>query len=264
MSVWKWEAEGQPKAVVVIIHSAYEHHSRHAWLIQRLRSGGFHVVTGDLPGHGAETGRSIHDEHISEYSDFVKKLISSGLNDTLPLFVIGHGLGATLMMRILQTERVECAGVILTSPWLGLKHQPPKFSTMLTKLTSSMKLNHEITIEMLTRNYDLYIESRKDRDYNSVITASWYRELQSLMKSVGQHEGRIRAIPTLVQVAGNDKITEISLTKKWLINQALTEFQYKEWKRLYHDLYLEPEREEVYLYTESFMNNVLRSIGYVV
>ena len=30
--MWKWEAEGQPKAVVVIIHSAYEHHRWYAWL----------------------------------------------------------------------------------------------------------------------------------------------------------------------------------------------------------------------------------------
>ncbi len=29
-------------------------------------------------------------------------------------------------------------------------------------------------------------------------------------------------------------------------------------------LYQEPEREEVYLYVESFMNNVLRSLGYII
>ncbi|MET1013120.1 MAG: alpha/beta hydrolase, partial [Paenisporosarcina sp.] len=34
--MWKWEAEGQPKAVVAIIHSAYEHHRRYAWLIEKL------------------------------------------------------------------------------------------------------------------------------------------------------------------------------------------------------------------------------------
>ncbi len=263
MSMWKWEAEGQPKAVVAIVHNAYEHHSRYAWLIQKMRSAGFHVVTGDLPGHGAE-GKRIHDEPFDGYVAYVKKLVAVGLNDNLPLFVMGHGLGATIVIRMILSKKIECAGFIFSSPWLTLKHQPPKFSTVLSKLTSSMKINHDISIELLTRNYDLYVEAQQDRQYNPVATAGWFKELQTFMKAVAQYEGTIHDTPLLVHVGGNDKIADASQTRKWLIHQNLSEFQYKEWKHLYHDVFQEPEREEVYLYTESFMNNVLRSLGYVV
>ncbi len=108
--MWKWEAEGQPKAVVALVHNAYEDHNRYAWLIQKLRSGGFHVVTGDLPGHGLEAGK-IHQESFREYRKYVKKLLTVGLSDNLPLFVIGHGLGATLVMRALQREKIRVRGV---------------------------------------------------------------------------------------------------------------------------------------------------------
>ena len=84
------------------------------------------------------------------------------------------------------------------------------------------------------------------------------------MKSVFYYEESIEDIPMLIHTAGADKITDIAYTKKWLIHQGLSEFQYKEWKWLYHDVFQEPEREEVYLYTEDFMNNVLRSLGYIV
>lgn len=177
---------------------------------------------------------------------------------------MGHGLGATIVMHMILAKKIECAGFIFSSPWLTLKHQPPKFSAVLSKLTSSMKVNHDISIELLTRNYDLYVEAQQDRHYNSVATAGWYRELQAFMKDVAQYEGTIHDTPLLVHIAGNDKIADSSPTKKWLIHQNLSEFQYKEWKHLYHDVFQEPEREEVYLYTESFMNNVLRSLGYVV
>lgn len=262
--MWKWEAEGQPKAVVVIVHSAYEHHRRYAWLIQKLRNDGFHVVTTDLPGHGAESGRKTHDESFASYIEHVKKLIEVALQDNLPLFIVGHGLGATLVMDILQKEKLECAGVILSSPWLALSHQPPRLSGMLTKLSSSMKVKHDVTIELLTRNYDMYVEFQNDRHYSSTVVASWYRELQAMMKSINIHEDTIFNVPVLLQTGGNDKLTETAFAKKWLLKQQLTEFQYKQWKHLYHDLYQEPEREEVYLYTESFMNNVLRSLGYIV
>ena len=46
--MWKWEAEEKPKAVIVIVHSAYEHHRRYAWLIEKLRSSNCHIVMGDL------------------------------------------------------------------------------------------------------------------------------------------------------------------------------------------------------------------------
>lgn len=262
--MWKWEAEGQPKAVVVIVHNAYEHHLRYAWLIQKLRNGGFHVVTSDLPGHGSENGRRIHDEAFESYSSHVKKMIEVGMLDSLPVFVLGHGLGASLIMHILQREKLECAGFIFSSPWLSIKHQPSRFSGVLTKLSSSMKINHDITIELLTRNYEMYIEFQNDRNYSSKVVASWYRELQAMMKSIITHEESIQDIPVLVHTGGQDKITEITVAKKWLVNQQLSDFQYKEWKRLYHDLYQEPEREEVYLFIESFMNNVLRSLGYIV
>ena len=264
MPMWKWEAEGQPKAVVAIVHNAYEHHNRYAWLIQRLRSSGFHVVAGDLPGHGEQAGRNVHDEHFDSYVNYVKKLLDVGLGDGLPLFIVAHGLGATVVMRVLQTEKLECAGFIFSSPWLQLNHLPPKYSSVLTKFTPTMRVNHELSVELLTRNSDLYIEANEDRYYSTIVTVSWYKELQSFMKSVSQSEGTIQDVPILLHSAGKDKVTEINYAKKWLFAQELSEFQYKKWKNLYHDVYHEPERDEVFLYTESFMNSVLRSLGYVV
>lgn len=262
--MWKWEAEGQPKAVVAIIHSAYEHHSRYAWLIQTLRNNNFHVVMGDLPGHGPQTGPTVHDEKFDKYLKYVKELLKIGIADGLPLFIMGHGLGATMVMRILQTEEVLCAGVILSSPWLELDHQPSKYSNVLSKFSPTMKINHNISTELLTRNYESYIEAREDKLYNSLVTAGWYKEMQGFMRSVNLYEGKFPTVPVLLHIAGNDKITNTSVAKNWLLKQNLTEFQYKEWKRLYHDVYQEPERDEVYLYTESFMHGALRSLGYIV
>lgn len=101
--MWKWEADGQPKAVVAIVHSAYEHHRWYAWLIEKLRSAGFHVVMGDLPGHGEQAqNRGYHDEDFFKYEDYVKQLVEIGLSENLPVFVIGNGLGATVLMNVLQ------------------------------------------------------------------------------------------------------------------------------------------------------------------
>ena len=94
--MWKWEAEGQPKAVVVIVHNAYEHHSRYAWFIQKLRSSNFHVVMGDLPGHGEQEGRTIHDEKFKIYVKYVKKLLDIGMQMGCLCLLLGMVLARLL------------------------------------------------------------------------------------------------------------------------------------------------------------------------
>lgn len=84
------------------------------------------------------------------------------------------------------------------------------------------------------------------------------------MKNSLQAEQSIQDLPLLVHTGGEDRMTDIKETKKWMKRQNLSEFQHKEWRHLYHDVYHEPEREEVFLYTKSFIDNVLRSLGYVI
>ena len=74
--MWKWQAEGQAKAVIVIIHSAYEHHLRYAWQIKEWRSSGFEVVMGDLPGHGKNgTIQKAHSESFEAYETAVSEML---------------------------------------------------------------------------------------------------------------------------------------------------------------------------------------------
>ncbi|WP_019414924.1 alpha/beta hydrolase [Paenisporosarcina sp. TG20] len=266
--MWKWEAEVQAKAVIAIIHSAYEHHSRYAWLIEKFRSSGFHVVMGDLPGHGeAARKRRAHDESFKSYSEYVDQLLGASLSYNLPIFVMGHGLGSTLLMHALQEKSIECAAVIVTSPWLHLQIHPSKMKSALSnmgKLTDNVKSTHPVTIKQLTRNYDVYTQDKDDDLYNTTITLKWYRELQQLMKATSGMQASIQNLPILMMTAERDKITNQSHAKHWLLKQNLSELQYKEWENCFHDLFHEPERDDIFLYTESFMNNVLRSIGYIV
>lgn len=266
--MWKWEAEEQPKAVVVIVHSAYEDHRTYAWLIEKLRNAKFHVVMGDLPGHGEQAQNiAYHDEDFFKYENYIKQLIEIGLLENLPVFIIGNGLGATVLMNVLQKKKLECAGVIFVSPWLHLKHPPGKMSYALTSisaLTSNVKLNHELTIQQMTRNYDLYEELADHMLQQQTVTVKWYKDLQQQMKRLKNPEVHFPNIPILMMTGERDSLTDIQASKSWLMQQPLTHFQYKEWHDCYHSLFFEVEREEVYLYSEDFMNNVLRSLGYII
>lgn len=260
--MWKWEAEGRAKAVVGILHSAYEHHSRYAWVTQQLRSQQYHVIMGDLPGHGIEN--HVHNDLVETYTNYVKKLIEVCEHENLPYFIIGHGFGATLLLRLLQKEKIECAGIIITSPWLSLQHQPPKISSVLNKLNPSAKVDHSIDPRLLTKSDDRIKEFEADEKYSAVITPAWYNDIQLLMRTIEQSPKAMQNVPTLFMLGSHDRVTNIDYAKLWIAHQHLDELQFKVWKNCYHDLLQEPERRQIALYMDAFMNNVLRSIGYIV
>lgn len=266
--MWKWKAEGQAKAVIVIIHNAYEHHLRYAWQIKEWRGAGFHVVMGDLPGHGKNgINNTVHRESFGAYEGAVNEMMEVAVDLELPVFILAHGLGATLAINYLSSHSAEVAGAVLTSPWLHLIRTPSKFSSALSgvpKITSQIKIKHEIEIEDLTRNPEVIELEKDDEYYKPLITIGWYKELQAYMKHAMNGKQQYPDIPTFVQTAGRDVIADKEAAKNWLKQQNLKEFGYKEWKNASHDLFQEPEREDVFITTHLFLKSVLQSLGYVV
>lgn len=266
--MWKWEAEGQPKAVIAILHSAYEHHHWYAWLIEKFRSAGFHVVMGDLPGHGKQGKyEKYHDGDFKGYLTYTKLLLTVALEYNLPLFIIGNGLGGAIALKAVQKYKIECAGLVITSPWIHLKLNPGKLPNTLTKfsvLTSNVKLNHELTLYHFTRNTDVLLELKEHLPLNNVVTVKWYRDWKNLSRGLRDPEFKLPNIPLLLMNGEKDKVADNLVSKKWLAQQSLSEYHYKEWKDCHHSLYFEVEREEVFQFTVDFINNVLRDLGYII
>lgn len=266
--MWKWESIGPAKAVVVLVHSAYEHHLRYAWQIDNWRGANFHVIMGDLPGHGENTENdTVHRESFEEYEKSIKTAIKVAMENELPVFIAAHGLGATLAMNVLAKNRFDIAGAIFTSPWLQLIKTPSKLSNALTglhKITSRVKINHDIRIEELTRNQEVIDLEKEDLHYRTEVSIGWYHELQSYLKQTAQSRGAFPDIPVSIHTGEKDLITDKEAAKRWVKQQNLKEFSYKEWTNGYHDLFQEPEREDVFISAHLFIKNVLRSLGYIV
>ncbi|MBS7345768.1 MAG: alpha/beta hydrolase [Caryophanon sp.] len=267
--MWKWEAEGTPKAVVAIIHSAYEYHYWYMWLIDQLRAQGYEVVMGDLPGHGDSRRRErVHNERFTQYETFVQQTIQVAAKEQLPVFVIGQGLGATLVIQALRNQHVEVAGVALLSPWLQLHNTPSKLSGALatmSKIAGNMKLTHGISLRDVTTQPQLFEDFENESIYSTKITVSWYRELQLLMKDVqAPSTTQLPNKPMLLMTGALDRITDTAVPRRWLMQQSLSEFQYKEWPNSSHNLHMSVEREEVLHYILDFFANVLRALGYIV
>ncbi|MEK4028396.1 MULTISPECIES: alpha/beta hydrolase [Bacillaceae] len=267
--MWKWETEQQPKGVIVMIHGAMEHHGRYGWLIEMWRRNGFHVVMGDLPGQGMTSrAKRGHISSFNEYIEEVKDWVQAAYQFDLPLFILGHSMGGLIAIRLLQEMEVETAGVILSSPCLGMNHTPPKVMDILShglnSLSPSVKFSSGLTVEMATRNEEVRQADKEDLLYVNKVSVRWYRELLQAIKTADLKTGAVPDVPLLVMQAGDDLIVDKKSVRKWFHRLDLSEMHYKEWPGLYHEIFNEPEREEVFHYAKGFVENRLRLLGYVI
>ncbi|MFJ7729527.1 lysophospholipase [Neobacillus sp. NPDC097160] len=267
--MWKWEAEGEAKAVIVIVHGAMEHHGRYGWLIEMWRLSGFHVIMADLPGQGMTTrSRRGHIDSFDEYIIEVKDWVQAAYRYELPVFLVGHSMGGLISIRLLQEERLNIAGVILSSPCLGLVHTPSKFldtmSHLLNIVYPSLRMNSGLSVQMATRNEDVREADSNDTLYVTKISVRWYRELAGAIKQAFVNLEKIQDIPMLVMQGGDDQIVNKATVKEWFNHVPLSEKRFKEWPKCYHEIFNEPEREEVFEYAKDFVNSQLKAIGYIV
>ncbi|MFB6467597.1 alpha/beta hydrolase [Cytobacillus sp. Hz8] len=267
--MWKWEAEGDAKGVIVMIHGAFEHHRRYGWLIEMWRLSGFHIIMGDLPGQGMTTrSRRGHIDSFEDYLIEVKDWIQAAYQFELPVFLLGHSMGGLIAIRLLQEEKINIAGVILSSPCLGLIATPPKWLNLLSyplnTIFPSLRINPRLTIDKATRNLDVQEADMNDTLYVTKVSVRWYRELMASIKLSFANINQIQDIPMLVMQGGDDRIVNKQFVKEWFNLAPLSEKRYKEWAKCYHEIFNEPERDEIFVYAKDFVDSQLKAIGYIV
>lgn len=115
-----WLPEGEPRAVVQIIHGIAEHIGRYEHFAQFLTQRGFAVCADDHMGHGlsVESGgvfgyfsggwmAAVRDER-SVFEEMKKRF------PALPYFMLGHSMGSFLLRTYLYTYPGELTGAIIS------------------------------------------------------------------------------------------------------------------------------------------------------
>ncbi|MDQ0156608.1 alpha/beta hydrolase [Robertmurraya andreesenii] len=267
--MWKWEPDGEAKGVIVMVHGALEHHRRYGWLIEMWRQAGFQVIMGDLPGHGMTTrSKRGHIDSFDDYLDEVKAWVETAYQFDLPVFLLGHSMGGLITIRLLQEENLNLAGVILSSPCLALVNRPGKIlngiSYLLNVIAPELRLNSGISVDIATRNKEILDIDRNDTLYIDKISIRWFRELDASMKLAFEELQKVKDVPMLVMQAGDDKIVNKQAVTEWFNHAPLSEKRFKEWPKCYHEIFNDPERDEVFEYAKDFVYSQLKAIGYVV
>ncbi|QAS53884.1 alpha/beta hydrolase [Halobacillus litoralis] len=247
-------------ATIVLVHGAFEHGGRYKELVERLRQDHFSVIYGDLPGQGVSEGKKGHIHSFKDYTNTIKSWVEQA-NPEKKVFIIGHSMGGLAVIRFMEEKQTKVDGVILSSPAVSILNKASKpleaVSYLLNHITPSLRIKASQQPEIITRNPKKITEFNEDPLIIDKVSVRWYREFQKATRQAFLNIDKFPDVPLLVMQAEADYMVDARKTTEWFDKVASKEKSYKQWPGLYHEIFNEPEFEDVYRYTRSFIDNHL-------
>jgi alpha-beta hydrolase superfamily lysophospholipase len=133
-----WLPEGDPHAVVVIVHGLGEHGGRYDHVGRRLAGAGFATYAADHRGHGRSGGRRANIGRmaavVGDLAEFVR--FAAECCPGAAVFMLGHSLGGLIALQYATGDVPELAGLVLTGPLVQVKSGSPVLESMARVLSA--------------------------------------------------------------------------------------------------------------------------------
>lgn len=246
-----WRCLQPPRAVVLLAHGMGEHSGRYQPLADYLCARQVAVVAPDHLGHGESPGTRAHVTSFEDYLQPLMQLRESIANwypDT-PCFLIGHSMGGLIAARLLLQQQQRFAGAVLSGAALQVEPPPPRLQRGIIALASRLwPTLGVLQLDAAQVSRDPKVVAAYEEDplvHDGKISARLVNELFASMDAVAAGRGAI-TLPLLVLHGAEDVMTAPAGSKAFCEGAGSEDKQLRIYPRLYHEIFNEPEREQVY------------------
>ena len=152
-----WLPEGEPKAVIVIVHGMGEYGGRHPHVVESLVPKGYAIYAADHRGHGRSPGKRMFVNKWSEYLDDLGRFIKLVKERWVgrPFFLYGHSMGGNITLSYVLRHPDGYNGVIASAPAVGKLDIPPILAFMskiMSRLAPAMQVKSNFDTNDISRD----------------------------------------------------------------------------------------------------------------
>jgi len=246
----RWLPQGDPAAVVVVVHGLIEHSGRYAEVADELNRHGYAVYAMDLRGHGRSEGDRILVRSFDEYTADLEFYLDRvrACQPGKPLFLFGHSMGGAIVVLFAVTRRPDVRGLILSAPALriggGMFPVLRRLAGLFSYLLPRLKLVR-MSFRLASRDPEVVADLESDplvyhgrfpvRTGAEILRAA--RRIQDRMEAV--------ELPLLLLHGTGDFVTDPEGTRRLHARAGSADKTLKLYKGLYHDLLHEPEKVQI-------------------
>lgn len=128
----------RPRLILVMIHGAGQHSGQFSYLGRYCLQHNIAFYALDLRGFGLSSGKRGHVQSFSEYLDDLDSFIEfiRKIHPGDPIFLLGHSLGGTIVIRYSQEHEGSIQGAVLSAPALKLRFHMPESLYFVTQILS--------------------------------------------------------------------------------------------------------------------------------
>lgn len=262
-----WRQWGRPgpepsRGTVLIVHGLGEHIGRYEHVAARLNSWGWQVVGHDQRGHGASGGARgdvpTPERLLQDLALVIDALRADPSLSVGPLLLLGHSMGGLMAARfvagglctssggVLPAWFRPVDGLVLSSPALdpGMSGFQKALLALALPLAPHLAVGNGLKPAWISRDAAVVEAYQNDPLVHDRITPTLARMIADAGVEVLDQAGQW-VLPTLLMWAGADHCVDPEGSETFAAEAPKSMVQSHCFERLYHELFNEPEREQV-------------------
>ncbi len=242
---------GPARVVLVTVHGFSSHCGIYRHVAGALLARGIAVTQFDCRGHGRSQGRRGHVDRFDDYHEDLCLVVRRARERTpgVPWALMGHSHGGAIVLDhvLRQRSQPQADRLVLVAPWLELKTRVsmPKRAAaeVFSRLTPTLTVENGIRAEDVSRSPEVLANFFRDPLVHHEATAGWFASVLRTQVALRGMAAQLQ-VPTLMLVAGQDRLvsSEASLA---FAQAAGSTVEVRRYPDLYHEMFLEPERQQV-------------------
>ncbi|MFX1548565.1 MAG: alpha/beta hydrolase [Promethearchaeota archaeon] len=240
-----------PKAVVQIVHGGFEHSGRYLNVVNELIPLNYTVYADDHRGHGKSEGTRNYVDSFDQFIEDEKKVydIIKEIYPNLPIFMLGHSMGAIIAAYFAQKYEELLAGLILSGTTTSSAAFPKLLKMMmkiLSKITPKLTINPNVDPNVLSRDPEVVKAYQEDPYVHAEkITIRLAGEITRYIDGLVDVYKNF-TLPLLVQCGSEDRLMKVKDFKEDLINVfKMEDKEINIYDGLYHEVYNELENDRI-------------------
>jgi alpha-beta hydrolase superfamily lysophospholipase len=195
-----------------------EHTGRYHHVVERLNAIGLQALAWDLRGHGRSDGPRGDIAAYSVLLDDMAEIWAQMPAEYGPAFLYGHSLGGQITLNFAARNQPETAGLVITSPWLRLAFEPPRWKVSLANLAArvwpSLTQDTDVMPSSLSRDMAFLMAMPDPQLAHHRMSARMFHALRAGAEEAVREAAGL-AGPMLLIHGAEDPITSVAATEEF-------------------------------------------------